>query len=135
MIKYNLYFIPLLILIAVLIHTLYIVSTTEIMLGYKHYMGIVFTGVCIVFSFIKKTMGVYLTGIALFFGTFNRIAFTAAIESYSIGFKMNTWGITSIKIQPFSFAVLIVFLWINGKKILNDFKAIRNNDMKVNEDA
>jgi hypothetical protein len=111
-------FTPLVVLIGAVVYSLYIVNTTNIILGTKQYIGIAFVVCGIVLAFIQKDLATYLIGIALLLGTVNAIAFTPKIESYSFGFSFNDGNGIDFKVQPFSFWVLLVYLATNYKSLL-----------------
>jgi len=123
MIKKLFYLFPLSILVITILYASYIVSTTEIMFSAKHHLGIMFIVVCIIAMMARKDIGIYFTGITLLIGSFNLIAFTPTIEAYSFGFGFNDSSITSFKIQLFSFMVLVLYLIVNGKYIVNTLKS------------
>jgi len=116
--KKYIYFLPITILVGAVLYSLYIVNTTNIMLGAKQYFGITFIVSSIVLGLIRKNLGIYLTGVTLLLGTLNLIAFTPTIESYSFGVSFNDKNGIALKIQPFSFWTLLVFLVVNHKTLL-----------------
>ncbi len=113
MVKKNLHLIPLLILAMTMVHAIYIVSTTSIIFSEKHYLGISCIAICIIGYIIRRNLGAYLTGLTLLLGTFNLIAFTPAIVTYSFGFGINDVSVTSFKIQSFSLVIFFLFLILN----------------------
>ncbi len=119
MVKKNLYLVPLIILIVTILYAVYTVSTTDIVFGNKHYLGILFIAISVISTIFKKDLGIYFTGITLLIGTLNFIAFTPAIEAYSFGFGLNDKSTTSFKIQMFSFLVLLLYLILNRKFLLS----------------
>ena len=87
--KRYIHFIPIAILVSAMLYSLYVVNTTNIILGTKQYFGIAFIIGSIVLSVIRKDFGICLTGVTLLLGTLNVIAFTPTIESYSFGVSFN----------------------------------------------
>jgi hypothetical protein len=88
-------------------------------LGNKQYAGAVFVVTSLVLLFFGKTTpSIYLTGISLLIGTLNFIAFLPVIESYSFGFSFNDKHGIDFKIQPFSFLILLIYLFLNYKTLL-----------------
>jgi hypothetical protein len=83
------YLIPLTVLVITLYYSLYVVNTTNIIFGTKQYYGIALVIGSIIITILRKDFGLYLTGVIVFLGTINVVAFTAAIESYSFGFGLN----------------------------------------------
>ncbi len=122
MVKKYLYILPLIILVVTAGYATYIVSTTNIIFGTKHYLGCLFIAISLIGVFIKKSLGVYFTGITLLIGTLNVIAFTPAVEAYSFGFKFNNTSAMSIKIQAFSFLVLLLYLTLNGQFLISKLR-------------
>lgn len=128
MVKKNLYLVPLIILLATVVYATYIVSTTDIVFGDKHYLGLLFVGVSTIAILVRKSLGIYFTGITLLAGTLNFIAFTPAIEAYSFGFGFNDTSTTSFKIQLFSCLILLLYSVLNGKFLLSKInKKVDNN--------
>ncbi len=125
-IKTYIHLLPLIVLIVSVCHATYITSTTDIIFGSKHYLGFLFLGVCVLGAFIKNKLGVYFTGVTLVLGTLNVIAFTPAIEAYSLGFGFNDARTTTFKIQLFSFLVLVLYLILNLKFLLHEIRKIKN---------
>jgi hypothetical protein len=120
----NIYLLPLIILILSIFNEIYVVSTTDIMFGSKHYLGFLLVGISTITAFAKKSLGIYSIGLTLLVGTLNIIAFTPAIEAYSFSFGLNDKLATTFKIQLFSFLILILYLVLNGRFLL---KEIRKN--------
>ena len=116
------YLMPLIVLTITVIHSCYIIFTTNIVFGTKHYFGFSFVFVGWVCSFIRKELGVYLTGITILAGTFNLIAFTPAIEAYSFGFSFNNVSTIDLKIQLYSFLLLILYAALNIKFLITQIR-------------
>jgi hypothetical protein len=114
-------YVPLLVLVIAIIYCLYVVATTSIMLTEKHYWGIGFVVMALVATLFNSKLGKYLTAITLLIGVVNLIAFTPVIEAYSFGFSLNDVGI-NVRIQSFSFLVLLLFLAINYRGIISFFR-------------
>ena len=109
-------FIPIGILVCSQLYSLYIVNTSNIVLGSKQYAGAIFVIMSVVLLFLrKKTGSICLTGISLLIGTLNFIAFLPVIESYSFGFSFNNRNGIDFRIQPFSFLILLIYLFSNYK--------------------
>lgn len=121
-IKTYIHTLPLILLIISAFHETYIVSTTDIIFGSKHYLGLLFLGISIIGVVIKKSLGIYCTGVTLLVGTLNIIAFTPAVEAYSFGFGFNDKSTTTFKIQLFSFLVLVLYLILNLKFLLYEIR-------------
>lgn len=127
MIKRNIYLVPLLIVIIEILYAIYIVLSTDIVFGSKHYLGFLFAAICVICSIFNKGIGIYLTGIMLLIGTLNIVAFTPAIEAYSFGFVINDKSAMSIKIQLFSFLIFLLYLILNGKFLISNLRKANNN--------
>jgi hypothetical protein len=123
--------VPLVILILAVGYSMYVISTTSIVFGNKHYLGFVFLFGSIVGAFIRKDIGIYLTGVTLLIGTLNFIAFTPAIEAYSFGFGINGNGV-NFKIQSFSFLVLVVYLLLNIRYLISQSRRKLGKDNNNN---
>jgi hypothetical protein len=109
---------PLLILVLMVSYCLYTVATTNIILVDKHYLGIGLVIISVVLVFFKPKIGMYLTGIALFLGTMNFVAYTAVIDTYSFGFSLNGAAI-DFKIQLYSLLLLLFFIVVNIREIFS----------------
>ncbi len=106
--------IPLGILVCSQLYSLYVINTSNIVLGNKQYVGAVFVITSVVLLLLRqKVWSIYLTGIALLMGALNFIAFLPVIESYSFGFSFNDKGGINFKIQLFSFLILLIYLVLN----------------------
>jgi len=112
-------FIPLGILILSQLYSLYIINTSNIVLGNKQYSGAVFVIASVVLLFFKKRAWcIYLVGVSLLVGTLNFIAFLPVIETYSFGFSFNGNNRIDFKIQLFSFLILLIYLIVNYKTLI-----------------
>jgi hypothetical protein len=116
--KENKILIPLIILLVTSVNSIYVVATTDIVFGNKQYLGFITLAITSALVFLNQKVAVYITGILLLAGTFNLVAFTPAISTYSIGFSLNDIS-AGIKIQPFSFVVLILYSTINYQLLLS----------------
>ena len=58
MVKKNLYLVPLIILIVTILYAVYTVSTTDIVFGNKHYLGILFIAISVISTIFKKDLGI-----------------------------------------------------------------------------
>lgn len=115
--------IPIGILICSQLYSVYVINTSDIVLGNKQYMGAIFVIVSVVLLLLRrKNWSIYLTGISLLLGTFNFIAFLPVIESYSFGFSFNGNSGIDFKIQPFSALVFAIYLFLNYKTLLILFR-------------
>lgn len=111
--------IPIGILVCSQLYSLYVINTSNIVLGNKQYVGAVFVITSVVLLFLRKrTWSIYLTGISLLIGTLNFIAFLPVIESYSFGFSFNDKNGIDFKIQPFSFLILLIYLIVSYKTLI-----------------
>lgn len=120
--------IPFGILICSQIYSVYVVNTSNIVLGNKQYLGAMFIIASVVLLFLRrKTWSIYLAGISLLLGTLNFIAFLPVIESYSFGFSFNDRDGVDFKIQPFSALILLIYLFLNYKILL---ALLRNSSEK-----
>jgi hypothetical protein len=112
------HFIPITILVSAVLYSLYAVNTTNIILGTKQHIGIAFVIGDIILIFVRRELGIYLTGVSLLLGTLNIIAFTPMIESYSFGFSFSGKNGIDFQIQLFSFLVLLIYLVVSYKRLL-----------------
>lgn len=119
-------YLPVAALSVALVYSIYIASTTKIVLMDKHYVGIVAVILCVVFSIRKLQTGKIITLCTLLLGVFNLIAFTPVVYTYSLGFSINGIG-PDWQIQEFSFVVMLLFVIVN-------FGSIRSNITKLLSD-
>jgi hypothetical protein len=111
--------IPLAILVCAQFYSIYIVNSSNIILGSKQYEGAAFVIASLILLLLhKRKWSIYLTGIALFLGASNFIAFLPVIESYSFGFSFNNKGGFELRIQLFSLLVLFIYLIGNGRVLI-----------------
>lgn len=111
--------IPLGILVIAQLYSLYITQASNTVLGNKQYLGLLFVAICILLLFFNKTtISIYFTGIVLIIGSLNWIAFLPFIESYSLGLRLNNKKGVELKLQPFSLIVLLIYLFINYKILI-----------------
>ena len=119
---------PLLTLVGLAFHSIYIVLTSEYIFDNKGYIGLGLLAICAVLNFIKKQLYEYTMLVTLLLGTFGLIAFTYHYTIIQI----------FIPIQPLVLLVLIFFLGINYgdfKKRYDDWMAkgtITPNSSKIN---
>ena len=123
-------FLPLFLLIGALSYSFHIISISNIVFGLKQYLGSILVLATIILSVYSSKFGLVLLGFSLVLGTFNFVAFLPIIEAYSIGFRLNESFGVGIKIQPFSLLVLLIFIWINSKILLNFLSRRTNRESK-----
>ena len=119
-VRKNMPYLPIGILLIALVYSIYVASTTSIILNGKHYAGVFAVTLCIILLIKNILIGKILTFCTLILGALNCIAFTPVIYSYSIGFSINGTGI-DLKIQEFSLLVLILFIIVNFNSIKSYF--------------
>lgn len=115
MIKKYAFLLPLIILVAICISAVYEVITTNYVFDNRQYLGLTFVFFSLVAALVRKDWGIYLTGVTLLLGIFTFIAFTVAVETYSIGFGSGT----NLKIQPIPLMLFFLFLALNYRTLLS----------------
>lgn len=109
--------IPLSILVASAANLLWIVITTNISLQNRHYCGILSLLITIFLFLKKRKAGVLFVGVTILLGLFNMLSFSPAIETFSLGGSVNSFSISSIKIQGIFIVWLIIYFTCCGKHL------------------
>lgn len=87
-------------------YLLWTVSTTTIILGWKHYVGLAFLALSASLFFVKHLYGVLCVGFTLLLGLIGMLSFSPAITVYSIGSGSGDSGVTFLRLQP------VFLLWV-----------------------
>lgn len=119
--KKNIGYIPLLLITALICYCLYVVGTTNIALQLKHYIGIILILISIGALFFNPLISKWVTLLGLIGATFNLVAFTPIIDFFTIGGSIEGKGV-DINIQPYSFLILLLFIFLNLGFIKSIFK-------------
>jgi len=114
---------PLILLIFAAGYTIYTLNTTNIAMVDRHYMGMAFIVAACIAAIKKPQLEKAITQTALILGTLNFLAFTPVIQTYNVGFSVNGVG-PDIRLQSFSFLVLILFVIINFRLIIRGVKRV-----------
>ncbi len=117
----KLYLLPLVTILIAVAYSGYVVFTTNIIYEMKHYLGLSFLLINIIIYVINKEWGIYFTGLLLLIGTFHLITFTATTVFDAYTFEINDY-VLSFNIQLFSFYVLLLYMIINGRFLLNKLR-------------
>lgn len=102
-------FIPLGVMAATLLYTVYVWKTVGIVMYYQHVLAMILTLVNIVCYFVTSSKNARLVTLGIIiFGCFNAIYFRP-------GFKTAYFGIGRLEIpfQPYSYLVLLIFIICN----------------------
>ena len=118
--------IPFIILCIMLIFTWNEIITVGHVGRYRHLIAASLFVINIFLYFFSFRYGVLLTGITLLLATFNLAAITYEIRSRAFFITIAGVEISTPYIQPLSLLVLIVFLVINLKYLINSFKKHAN---------
>ncbi len=110
--KQNIGYIPLIIISILMAYCVYTVMVSNIIFSYEHYIALGAIILSITALFIKQLVSKIVTIIVLILGTFSFAAFTAIIEYQRIGFSIGGFGV-DIKIQPYCFFLLLLFIFLN----------------------
>ncbi|WP_291912689.1 hypothetical protein [Chitinophaga sp. CB10] len=105
---------PLAVIFCLMVYTIYVVSTTNIIFSYEHYIGltlIVFAIVALPFSRKASTIATF---VALLLATFSIAAFTPIISRVRLGYTINGRGLDLV-LQPYCILLLVLFLIFNWK--------------------
>lgn len=131
MIKRYFRYLPLAILAITVINLIYVVSTTDIVLVLKHYIGIVLLVTSIIAAIMNNKYGILFTGATLLLGTLNFIAFNPTITYTTFWLNLNDHHL-ELSFQTFSFLIFILYLIINFKTLL---QIIRKNETERKQPA
>ncbi len=106
--KFRKYFdyIPLLILLISAVMLLWTVFTGEIVLIWKHYLGLILLLVTIFLFFVKHKLGVLCLGLVLLMGLIGLLSYSPAIADFSVSHTGFGTSITLVRFQP------IFLLWL-----------------------
>jgi hypothetical protein len=107
--NFNKEFIPLLISIFLVLISIGITLTSDYILNYKHYLGIVLIGISTALYFMNKKLFVYIFGLTLILGI---------VDLIDIYYSNKIFGIGPVKFNPIFLALLIIFLALN-KQLMN----------------
>ena len=118
--------VPFIILCIMLIFTWNEIITVSHVGRYRHLIAASLFVINIFLYFFSFRYGVLLTGITLLLATFNLAAITYEIRSRAFFITIAGVEISTPYIQPLSLLVLIVFLVINLKYLINSFKKHAN---------
>jgi hypothetical protein len=113
------------------INLIYVVSTTDIVLVLKHYIGIVLLVTSIIAAIMNNKYGILFTGATLLLGTLNFIAFNPTITYTTFWLNLNDHHL-ELSFQTFSFLIFILYLIINFKTLL---QIIRKNETERKQPA
>lgn len=104
--------IPLIIITGLMVYSVYIVETSDVIFSYEHYIG----GVLILISLVLLRYSVVIskltTFLAIFLSVFSQAAFTPVISRYRLGFTIEGIGL-DILIQLYCLFLLVLFIILN----------------------
>lgn len=119
--KKNIEYVPLMLITTLMCYCIYIVSTTNIALQLKHYMGIVVILISIGALFFNPLISKWVILWGLLGATFNFVAFTPIINFLTIGGSIEGKRV-DVNIQPYSLLILLLFIFLNKSFIKSIFK-------------
>ena len=114
-IKNLLDFIPLIILTVSSLIMVWTVSTTNIVLQSKHYIGLIFLVISVGFIIKRHKLGVLLLGLTLLLVLFKVLSYSAVISYYSFGGSINGYTSPEIKIQSIFLLWLLIHFIVSGR--------------------
>jgi hypothetical protein len=112
---------PLVIITGLMIYSIYVVSTGNIVFSYEHYIGLALILLSIATFRYSPFVSRAATFFALFLGTFSQAAFTAVITRYRMGYTIGGKGLDII-LQPYCLLLLILFMVLNWGFFKNNFR-------------
>jgi len=107
-------YIPLIILIVSAARLIFTVTNSEILLVWKHYLGLGFLTLAIVLFFLRHLYGVLFLGVLLLFGLIGIISFSPAIRTTSFGFGDSTLP----SFQPIFLLWLAIYFIVSWRQIV-----------------
>ena len=132
-IKIYLDYLPLIILLISVVVLIWTVSTSEIVLAGKHYIGLVFLAIAIVLFYIRHLYGVLFVGFTLIVGLVGLLSYSPAITTYSIGTGNVENGVTLLRIQPIFLVWLVIFFVVSGRHFVGIASRKYWNEVRNNE--
>ena len=109
-------YIPFLILVVSTIILLLRVSNSEMLLVWKHYLGIMLLITIAVLFYIRHLFGVLFLGFTLLTGLIGLLSYSPAITTTSFGLGIGEEGsITLLRFQPIFLLWLTIYFILSGK--------------------
>lgn len=95
---------------------LWTIATTDIVLVWKHYLGLVMLPIIVYLFYKRHLFGVLALAFTLFMGLLGLISYSPAITITSFGFGNNQdWSIDVIRFQPIFLLWLFIHFLISGR--------------------
>ncbi|MEJ0033300.1 MAG: hypothetical protein WDO15_24525 [Bacteroidota bacterium] len=117
--------VPLALLVAALIYTTIVVSTTDRALTFQHWLGYSLTAFVLVTFLLNRTLSKIILSVTVILGVLNVVAFTPTIWIVGGGITLNAFDSDlTIGIQLFSFLVFLSLIYAYRKQ----FSAWINKD-------
>jgi hypothetical protein len=116
--KFKIYldYIPLLILLGSALYLLWIIASSDIMLVWKHYVGIAFLVLTILLFFVRHLFGVLCLGLTLLIGVTGFLSYSPAITTTTFWFgDGGNNSITLLKFQPVFVLWIILYFIVSGR--------------------
>lgn len=110
-------YLPLVILWIMSVYTICIVLTTNITIGYNHYIGFGALAVATALCFFRQNVATIGLGIVLLTGCLNVSQFLPSTTTAIIGTK----SLAQVSFQPYLFLIFIFYLGINFKYLKSFF--------------
>jgi hypothetical protein len=108
-------YIPLIILLISAVILIWTVATSDILLVWKHYIGLTFLVITPVLFYLRHLYGVLFLGLTLFVGLLGLLSFSPAITTTSFGLGNSEEGITLLRFQPIFLLWIVIYFVISGR--------------------
>jgi hypothetical protein len=121
--------IPILIIATVLVFTWLVFLGGYYLSRMEHYAGLVLFLIVLILFFIDSKLALIGTGIFLLCASINLIAITTSISIFTI----NIFPLSLLPIQPLSLGLLVIYLIVNGKLLIDiylDYRELKGNKKK-----
>ena len=115
-IKLYLDYIPYIILCVSTFTLIWTISTTNILLVRRHYLGLILLPIVAILFYKKHLFGVLSLGLTLVVGLIGFISYSPSITTFSFGFgNASDWSVDIIKFQPIFLLWLIIHFLLSGR--------------------
>jgi hypothetical protein len=132
--KVYLDYIPFLILIVSAVILLIKVNSSDILLRWKHYVGILFLIIIAILFYVRHLFGVLFLGLTLIIGLIGLLSYSPVITTTSFGFGSGGEGsIYLLRFQPVFLLWLILYFILSGRHFVGIasnkyWKEVRNRE-------
>jgi hypothetical protein len=108
-------YLPLLILLVSAAILIWTISSSDIVLTWKHYIGLVLLAIATVLFFIRHLYGVLLTAVILLLGLIGILSYSPAITMFSFGWGTPDKGVTLLVFQPIFLLWTVIYCIVSGR--------------------